>query len=273
MAEIAKALGEAVLGAIVKNLELRWGLSLVSFAPEEAHDSLVDLQRRLGELGSGRSTGDLRCGRPWISLHGRDHFHCTHMTLRRSDPAGPIQEADFVREGHRLSDLLDQIHQVTRAHEPIEVQFDRARIGSDGLGLVLFGRTRGQASLDSRHAVMKRIGDLGTLIDIQGRSYDRDDPGKVHLALGFLKRMPQVGALRFTEVVEALDVRLRFTLRTLSLVHHRQRSLKPPQQGEVRFLFGDSTTPDLRSMAEALGLLSTAERNGIEGVDSVNIVP
>ena len=74
----------------------------------------------------------------------------------------------------------------------------------------------------------------------------------------------QIGALRFTEEVEALDVRLRFTLRTLSLVHHRRRSLKTPQQGEVRFLFGDSTTPDLRSMAEALGLLSTAERNGTD---------
>ena len=63
MAEIAEGLGKSALGAIVKNLERRWGLSLVSFAPEEAHDSLVDLQRRMGELGSGRATGDLRCGR------------------------------------------------------------------------------------------------------------------------------------------------------------------------------------------------------------------
>ena len=38
---------EALLAAVVKNLEKRWGLTLASFLPLSAHGSILQLQREV----------------------------------------------------------------------------------------------------------------------------------------------------------------------------------------------------------------------------------
>ena len=243
-------LGLPELTAVTKNLEVRWGLSVVSFAPDSMTAPIVDLQRRL--LAPTSSTR--RDIRPWVSLHGPSHFHCTHATLRRSNPEGPVRLIDLAPGRSRLCDLLAAISEAARECEKIDVCFDRVCVGSDGLGLVLLGRTANNSSTIGRRAIMKSIADQRGVFSIEGRGYDREDPSNVHMAVGFIKQQPPGGLEKLASSLDEQSLDLRVTFDNCTIVHHRRRSLEPPQEGSLCFEFGDRSPRKLEPLITALRL-------------------
>jgi len=250
---------ETLLG-IVKNLEKRWGLTLVSFLPSDAQERLVQLQYEISKLWNGQSDDTMREARPYIIFYEPWQFHCTHLTLTRSTPKGPIQRKTLVREGHHLSELFGQIHEVTSRIHPINVKLDRMRISHDRLGIVLLGECSDDVSTKYRERLLAELNEsLVESFDISRRNWDADPAQfrKFHCTLGYLKRpVPQTHHVFVEEIQSIRFSPINFTLESVSLVHHRYRSLAYPQEGEVDFPLGQK-------------LNMTAS----EFVDNINLAP
>jgi hypothetical protein len=231
-----------ILSGIVKNLEKRWGLTLVSFLPPEAQEGVVQLQYEVSKLWNGQPDAGMREARPYVEFYAPEQFHCTHLTLRRSTPKGPIQRRAFVREGHDLFELFEQVHEVTSRIRPIRIELDRMSMSHDRLGVVLLGECADEGAVRQREKLLAELNrTLGESFDVSMRSWDSDPAqfGELHCTLGYLKRPAPQSYEAFVEEIGNVRFQpIEFALESVSVVHHRYRSLAYPQEGEVRFPLG-----------------------------------
>jgi len=243
---------------IVKNLEKRWGVTLVSFLPSDAQERIVQLQYEISKLWNGQIDDAMREARPYVKFYEPRQFHCTHLTLTRSTPKGPIQREAFVREGHHLSELFGKIHRVTSQIHPINVELDHMRISHDRLGIILLGECSDDISAKYRERLLVELNEsLIESFDISLRSWDSDPSQfhKFHCALGYLKRpVPQTYQVFVEEIKSIKFPPITFTLESVSLVHHRYRSLAYPQEGEVDFPLGQKINMTANKFVDSMNL-------------------
>jgi hypothetical protein len=233
---------EALLAAVVKNLEKRWGLTLASFLPLGAHGRILQLQREISRLIVADSAPSLRQGRFYIEFYEPQHFHCTHLTLTRSDPSGPVRVKGFVKESHTLFELFRMIKEVTSRIGPLKAQLNRLTMKYGEFGIVLLGECVGKDSISYRRTLIELLNEaLPKAFNISPRSWDAD-PSKfpqLHSALGYVKRPVPNGYDALIDQIKHIEFDpILFTLESITLVHHRHRSLAVPQQGSVTFPLG-----------------------------------
>lgn len=248
---------ETLLG-IVKNLEKRWGIALVSFLPSNAQERIVQLQYDIAKLWNGQSKDVMRQSRSYIKFYEPKQFHCTHITLTRSTPNGPVLGEAFVRKGHRISELYEQIEQVTSQMQPIQIELDSMRVAHDGLGIVLLGQCSNENSIESRRRLLKELNKkLPTAFNVSFRSWDSDSSQfyKVHTALGYLKRpLPQTYQTFVKQIKNIKFTPITFTVASVSLVQHKYRSLAFPQEGIVAFPLGKKAEITADKFASSINL-------------------
>jgi len=242
---------------VVKNLERRWGLSIVSFLPRSAHERCAEVQEEIAKSCGGEGEAGVRVGRQYIEFQDAEQLHCTHLTLRRSDPGGPVAVGDFIKEGRSLAEVLEAIHDVTRQLDPIDVELQSLRVRSDGPAIIALGQCVGNAAVRARSVLIDELHNrLGKLCSLSTQSWDKDSSMYhiVHCALGFLKR-PLPGTFEeFKERVEGKKLSIPCRFREITMVHHRHRTLLFPQEGCITFPLGKELDATVREFEEALNL-------------------
>ena len=188
----------------------------------------------------------LRQGRFYIEFYEPQHLHCTHLTLTRSDPSGPIRAKGFVKENHTLFELFRIIQGVTSTIGPFKAQLDRLTMKYGEFGIVLLGECVGEDSKSYRRTLIELLNEpLSKAFHVSFRSWDAD-PSKftqLHSALGYVKRPAPNGYDALIEQIKHIEFEpVLFTLESITLVHHRYRSLALPQQGSVTFPLGKTIT-------------------------------
>jgi hypothetical protein len=228
--------------AIVRDLEPRWGLTLVSFLPGKPAEAVRGIQQRLEELGSALYPSSDEDG-PLMQLYATAQLHCTHLTLTRSDPWGPIRLQDFVKPQSDPLFLFTIVARIAAAVGPINVRLDSLEMSDDRVGLRLNGQCSSIESLARRAALLRTANtELERHFNLSRRPWDTDptEHGNVHVRIGFLKRRPSSYA-DFRRAALALKFEpIEAELRDISIVHHRFRSLLFPQQGLVTRPLGGS---------------------------------
>ena len=243
---------------LVKNLERRWGLSIVTFLPGSIYEKYAATRREIPGLWGAEEASADREGRAYIEFPDPEQLHCTHLTLRRSDPEGPIESGAFIKHRHSLRDVFEAIAGVARRSKPFEVTFDRLRIGHNGLGIIALGQCADATSVEVRTRLIRELIErLEELCHLSTREWDEDASRyrAVHSAWGVLKRPPPNGYESFTKWLEGMRIDVRCTFEEISLVHHRHRSLLFPQQGCVTFPLGGEPAVAAEDFPEALNLL------------------
>jgi len=166
-------------------------------------------------------------------------MHTTHYTLTRSSAWGPLRAAEFFTERYRAADLFSAINHVTSRTAPLEVRLDRITITHDRLGVIMLGECTDQ---DACRAFMAGLNTaLADKFHISPRSADTD-PARFHqrhLTLAYLRRSPGDYAAFCSDIKQEITFRpVSYTVKTVTLVHHRFRSLAPPQEGSFTFPLG-----------------------------------
>jgi hypothetical protein len=252
------------LQTIVKNLEKRWGLSLVSFLPPDAQRMVVQIQNEITRrLHASSSFAEPT--QPHIEFYHPSHLHSTHLTLTRSDPSGPVNAASFVKEGHELFELFQSIQNITSQTCPIKVVFNSLAITYDGLGMLLLGECANEDASESRKALLQALNRvLPESFNLSRRSWDTD-LSKYHALgcrVGFLKRPPPQGYGVFVDSIENLKfIPIVTVLESITLVHHRYRTLEFPQEGSLDFPFGQRLKIEEEEFARRLNLASSRWSN------------
>ncbi len=238
----ASYVSEATLSAIVKNMERRWGLTLVSFFPPEVQEYVVQLQHKVSKLFGGHGKDSIRRGRLYIEFYQPQQFHCTHLTLTRSDPSGPVKAETFLKEKNCLFELFRIIHSITSQTQPIKVVFDRLTMAHDGLGIILLGECADEDSIGCRQTLLENLNqNLPKFFSLSRRSWDIDPSKyhKLHSSLGYLKRSPPQGYITFADDIKRIGFDpLSFAFKDVTLVHHSYRTLAFPQEGSITFPLG-----------------------------------
>lgn len=229
------------IDAVVKNLEKRWGLTLVSFLPPEAQSQVIRLQTSIVGFWSGHRVDE--CPEHlYLSLYSRDQFHCTQFTLTRSDPCGPVLKSRFIKDGHDESELFSMLENIASQIGPIHGVLDRTVIAQDGLGVILLGSCRGAESIEYRRILLSELNRiLPGSFNLSSRAWDKDSARfhELHTAVAYLKRPIPQGHDAFVKHVEQIHLDpISFTLDSITLVHHRFRSLAFPQEGIISFPLG-----------------------------------
>jgi len=254
----ASYVSEATLCAIVKNMERRWGLALVSFFTPEAQERVVLLQHEISKLWGECGKDSIRRGRLYIEFYQPQQFHCTHLTLARSDPSGPIRAETFLKENRRLFDLFGIIHGITSQIQPIRVVFDRLTMAYDGLGIVLLGECADEDSIRYRQTLLANLNQiLPEFFSLSRRSWDTDSSKyrKLHSSLGVLKRPPPQGHVTFADDIKRIDFDpLSFAFEDVTLVHHTYRTLAFPQEGSITFPLGKTVDMTEGEFMSAIGI-------------------
>ena len=248
---------DSTMADLVKNLERRWGLTIVSLLPESAHAECIAVQHEIARLCGLEGTLGFRAGREYVEFQEANQLHCTHLTLRRSDPQGPVAVTTLLKEGHELSELVDAVRDVTSRVSPIEVRLRELRVRSDGLGIVAVGECADEASATARRTLLSDLlGRLRQLCNLSPRSWDEDVSRYhlVHCALGFLKRGLPAGFAEFRHRLENQDLEISCEFSDISIVHHRHRTLLSPHHGCVTFPMGEPTQTGADELARALNL-------------------
>jgi|ERR1035441_5069869 hypothetical protein len=231
----------------VKDLEKRWGLTVVSFLPHSVHGLVRSLQDRLLLLVYPNGEHIERRGEPAIELYSGTQLHCTHLTLARSNGWGPVREADLVKPGRDLFALYQAILEVASYTSPMEVELTRLKVSAQDNSILLLGQCTGE-SIGAREGLLSGLNSsLPDSFYLSRRNWDTDAARykQVHCRLGFIKR-PLLNAEEFSKAVDALDLApLTCTLDHIVLVHHRYRSLLTPHDGIVNFRLGASTPKPL----------------------------
>ncbi len=221
----------------IKDMEKRWGLSLVSFLPLEAQQEVKSLKNKISNFpGVAKPPSD-----PNIEFYGLSHLHCTHLTLKRSNGWWPLKTQDFVKSGHDLFELFEIVNNITSQVSFIKVGLDTLQMSPDGLGIVLVGMCSDDASAKSRKVLLENLNNvLPKAFKLSVRSWDID-PLKyhaLHCRIGFLKR-PIDNYHIFAENVHAMEFTpISFLIKEVAIVHHQYRSLLYPHQGEFLFPLG-----------------------------------
>lgn len=248
---------QKALLAIVKNLEKRWGLSLVSFLPAGAQEEITRIQAQISKVVDA-STGAAEQEEPYIEFYNRGQLHSTHLTLTRSSPHGPVRANRFVKPGHHLFELFEAIQGITSRIKPIEVKLDSLEMTYDGLGFLLLGRCASEESGQHRESLLRTLNQaLAHASHLSRRPWDTDADKYRDLGcrIGFLKRPPPQGYSAFVAHIDAIKIKpIAFKLESVTLVHHRYRTLAFPQEGSFEFQLGQGVERDDERFAHELNL-------------------
>lgn len=259
----AESLAQATqLAAVaIKNLERRWGVTLVSFLSPELHPPIRQLQADIAAAVDDADDSPVRSARHYIEFAALEQLHCTHLTLVRSDPAGPVRNTDFVRPGHGLFELFEVIQRVTSQVPPIDVELSKPSVDIRDACVSLVGSCADEAADRSRRKLMRElVRALPDRFSTSMREWDTDPTRfhRLHCTLGCLKRMTPGGFPAFARRICNLPFNaINFTLSNVSLIHHRYRTLAFPQEGMVTFRLGESQPMDETEFAHRLNLCST----------------
>lgn len=239
-----------------RDLERRWGLTLVSFVPSGSAAPLLGVQRRVWEvLGRHLVAG---VDEPLAEFYDVEHLHCTHLTLTRSSAWGPVRLADFVRPGIDPQRLCDILARETAGLGTITVRLDWLELSGNGFQLV--GGCADEDSAGRRSRLLERLNaQLPRHFQLGRRAWDTD-PARhrfVHMRLGFLKRPGRDHESLVGEVARLPIEPITLGFTDVTLVHHRYRSLRGPHAGSLRFPL-DGPARD-ESAAPPFGHLNLAE--------------
>lgn len=219
---------------IVKDLEKRWGLTLVSFLPSEAQERIVLLQTELSKLVYKRDEHNKRGGEPVVDFYKSSQLHCTHLTLTRSNAWGPVQMSEFVKPGYSLFDLFKKVRHIASQITYINVKIDSIRMSSDGLGIILLGKCSDNESVRNRRLLLEYLNDnLSKTFNLSRRKWDTDPSqyNKIHCRIGFVKRKIDRYDSFINDIATMALASIEFTFKDIAIIHHQYRSLYPPHQG------------------------------------------
>jgi hypothetical protein len=164
----------------------------------------------------------------------------------------------FVKPGHHLFELFEAMQSITSRIKPIEVKFDSLEMTYDGLGFLLLGKCASEESGQHRELLLLTLNQaLSQAFHLSRRPWDTDADRYRDLGcrIGFLKRPPPQGYSAFVEHIEDIKIKpIVFKLESITLVHHRYRTLAFPQEGSFEFLLGQSVERDDERFARELNL-------------------
>jgi len=228
--------------AAVKDLERRWGLTLVSFAPSGSAVQLLGLQQLVQKVLDRHLVGP---DEPLVEFYDIEQLHCTHLTLTRSSAWGPVRLADFVKPGIDPQQLCNILARETDGLGAITVRLDRLELSDNGFQLV--GNCADEDSVGRRFRLLKRLNtQLPHYFNLGRRAWDTD-PARhqfVHMRLGFMKRPCNDYESIVADVARSVIDPITLTFADLTVVHHRYRSLRAPHAGSLRFPLNGQASDD-----------------------------
>jgi hypothetical protein len=210
---------------VLKYMEVRWGLTLVSFIPSNAHEKIVSLQKGISYRWNKCTDTKSTLRNFYFEFYHPSHFHCTHFTLKRSTPCGPIKTTSLVKKNYKIIELFNIISEAVSKIKAIEVELDRLTLSSgDGVGLILLGQCANQGSVDRRSSLLTDLNSaLPKYFDLNTRKWD-SEPSKfheLHSCTGFQKRrLPHEYEYFAEEIKKIISDPISFTLEEVTLVHH-----------------------------------------------------
>jgi hypothetical protein len=220
--------------AAAKDLERRWGLTLVSFVPSGSAAPLLRLQQLIQKMLDGHQA--VGPDEPLVEFYDVEQLHCTHLTLTRSSAWGPVGLADFVKPGIDPQRLWNILARETEGLGTITVRLDRLELSENGFQLV--GGCADEDSVGRRFRLLERLNtQLPLHFNLSRRAWDTDPAqhGFVHLRLGFMKRPCDDYESLVADVARSFIDPITLNLADVTLVHHRYRSLRAPHAGSLRF--------------------------------------
>jgi hypothetical protein len=242
--------------AAVKDLERRWGLTLVSFVPSGSAAPLLRLQRLVQGMLNRRP--EARLDEPLAEFYDIPQLHCTQLTLTRSSARGPVRLTDFVKPGVHPQQLCDILARETQGLGDITIRLDRLDLSDNGFQLL--GRCADEDSTARRFTLLERLNSqLPRYFNLSRRPWDTD-PARhafVHLRLGFVKRPSSDYQALVADVARSSIDPITLTLTEITLVHHRYRSLRGPHAGSLGFPLSGGTRND----------------RGVASVGQINLLP
>ncbi len=171
--------------AAVKDLERRWGLTLVSFVPSGSAAPLLRLQQLVQKMLDRHLA--VRPDEPLVEFYDVEQLHCTQLTLTRSSAWGPVRLADFVKPGIDPQQLCNILARETEGLGNITVRLDRLVLSDNGFQL--FGGCADEDSVGRRFRLLERLNtQLPGHFNLGRRAWDTDPAqhGFVHVRLGFV---------------------------------------------------------------------------------------
>lgn len=221
-------------GTRAKDLERRWGLTLVSFAPAGSAERVLRLQRLIRPL----------VDESLVEFYAAEQLHCTHLTLTRSSARGPVTVAEFVKPGVDPRRLCDIVADETDGLGAITVRLDRMTLSDNGFQLI--GECADDESARRRFTLLDNLNRrLPALFHLSRRPWDTD-PARhrsVHMRLGFLKRHCDDYETLAAGVARLPIAPVTLSFTDVTLVHHRHRSLRAPHAGAVGFPLNGRAAP------------------------------
>ena len=220
--------------AAVKDLERRWGLTLVSFVPSGSAAPLLRLQELVQKMLDRHLA--VRPDEPLVEFYDAEQLHCTQLTLTRSSAWGPVRLADFVKPGIDPQQLCNILARETEGLGNITVRLDRLVLSENGFQL--FGACADEDSVGRRFRLLERLNtQLPCYFNLSRRAWDTDPArhGFVHMRLGFVKRLCSDYESLVAEVARSSIEPITLSFADVTVVHHRYRSLLAPHAGSLRF--------------------------------------
>jgi hypothetical protein len=227
----------------VKDLERRWGLTLVSFVPAAAAAPLLRVQQLVQKMLDRHL--DVPPDGPLVEFYDREQLHSTHLTLTRSNASGPVRLADFVKADVDPQQLCDILASETEELGDITVRLDRLVLSDNGFQLL--GSCADEDSMGRRFRLLERLNtQLPRYVNLSRRAWDTDPArhGSVHVRLGFVKRPISEYESLAAEVAGSSIDPITITFADVTLVHHRYRSLRAPHAGSLRFPLNGRASDD-----------------------------
>src|SRR4051812_40981482 len=114
----------------VKDLERRWGLTLVSFVPGRSAAPLLRVQQLVRKMLDRPPV--VGPDEPLVEFYDVEQLHCTQLTLTRSSARGPVRLAEFVKPGVDPQRLCDILARATGGLGAITVRLDRLVLSDNG---------------------------------------------------------------------------------------------------------------------------------------------
>ena len=218
----------------VRDLERRWGLTLVSFVPGGSAAPLLRLQQFLQSMLDRHLV--VRPDEPMVEFYDVEQLHCTHLTLTRSSAWGPVRVTGFVKPGIDPQQLCDVLAREAQGLGTITVRLDRLVLSDNGF--LLFGSCADEDSVARRFRLLERLNtQLPGYVNLGRRAWDTDPAryGAVHMRVGFVKRPCGDYESLVAKVARSSIDPITLTFADVTLVHHRYRSLRAPHAGSLRF--------------------------------------
>jgi hypothetical protein len=230
--------------AAVKDLERRWGLTLVSFVPSGSAAPLLRLQQLVQKMLDHHLV--VRPDEPLVEFYDVEQLHCTQLTLTRSNAWGPVRLADFVKPGIDPQQLCNILARETEGLGNITVRLDRLVLSDNGFQMV--GGCADEDSVGRRFRLLERLNtQLPCYFNLSRRAWDTDaaQHGVTHVRLGFVKRRCSGYESLVAEVARLSIDPITLSFADVTLVHHRYRSLLAPHAGSLRFPLNGRAGDDL----------------------------